>query len=256
MRFFWVFYPAGKKSSGEVLGVPLGKIPASLFQKIGFVADGRMPPVHWTVKRLTDYLRPLYPTWDDNFRDRLVAKFELPEDRPLSELSRGMKMKATLVGALAFRPELLVLDEPFSGLDPLTREEFIDGLLELMQDGDWSILLSSHDIREVERLCDTVAILDRGKLALHEDLESLQARFRQWIWRCEATTTDAIAPVGWLGARHEGGRRTGLQPDYVSDEATLRTLTETHGPISDITGTSLDLNSLLVAYLREAKAAK
>ena len=87
----------------------------------------------------------------------LLAQFELPADRKLKHLSRGMLMKAALLSSLAYRPKLLVLDEPFSGLDPLVREEFVRGVLEVSAQGDWTVLVSSHDIEEVERLADHVA---------------------------------------------------------------------------------------------------
>ena len=238
---------------GDILGAPLGKIPQPLFEKIGFVADGRTPPGHWTLKRYTDYLRPLYPTWDDKFRAELVAKFSLPENRRMAQFSRGMKMKASMVGALAFRPELLVLDEPFGGLDPLTREELIDGLLDLMEGGDWSILLSSHDIHEVERLSDSVAILDNGKLILHDDLDVLQSRYRRWSWAAASAPHDAQPPAGWLEIRRDGDRWSGIQPDRADDRHTAATLAGLFGPVADLRAESLDLRSILLAHLRATK---
>jgi len=92
----------------------------------------------------------------------------LPEARKLSQLSRGMLMKAALLSSLAYRPKLLVLDEPFSGLDPLVRDEFIKGVLEVSATGDWTVFVSSHDIDEVERLADHVAMLEDGRLRLSE----------------------------------------------------------------------------------------
>ncbi len=248
-------YPA--TGDGEVLGAPLGKIPQTLFQKIGFVADGRTPPAHWTVGRYTDYLRPLYPTWDDAFCQKLIARFALPADRPIGQFSRGMKMKASMVGALAFRPELLVLDEPFGGLDPLTREEFIDGLLDLMSGGDWSILLSSHDIHEVERLCDSVAFLDAGRITVNEDVDALQTRFRLWTWRAPFTLASATAPDGWMDVRHEGDRWSAIQPDFTDDASAAQKISSAFGaPVADLSGDSLDLRAILIAHLREAEARR
>ena len=245
-------YRAAPGSAGEILGAPLGKIPQPLFQKIGFVADGRTPPGHWTLRAYLDYLRPMYPTWDVAFERRLITRFALPEDRAIGKLSRGMKMKAAMIGALAFRPELLVLDEPFGGLDPLTREELIDGLLVLMADGDWSILLSSHDIHEVERLCDSVAILENGKLLVREDLESLQTRFRRVSWSSAGT---GAAPAHWFEAVSESGRHTALQPDYASDVETAQALAAAFGaPVSDLLTAPLDLRAILIAHLRRSQA--
>lgn len=248
-------YPA--TGDGDVLGAPLGKLPQTLFQRIGFVADGRTPPAHWTVARYTGYLRPLYPTWDEAFCQKLIAKFALPTDRPIGQFSRGMKMKAAMVGSLAFRPELLVLDEPFGGLDPLTREEFIDGLLDLMSGGDWSILLSSHDLHEVERLCDSVAFLDAGRITLHEDVDALQTRFRRHTWTTPGAPASARAPSGWMDVRRDGDRWSAIQPDYTDDATAAQQLTGVFGaPVADLAGDSLDLRSILIAHLREAEVRR
>lgn len=160
--------------NGTVLGEPLGCDKSSYFQRFGYVSENQRLPLRWTLQGLVDYLRPQYPTWDDAFCDELIDNFELPRGRRLGHLSRGMQMKASLVSSLTYRPELLLLDEPFSGLDPLVREEFIDGILELMDGGNWTLLLSSHDIHEVERLCDSVTLIDSGRVVLSESLDELQ----------------------------------------------------------------------------------
>lgn len=239
--------------AGEILGATFGKVPQRLFEKIGFVADGRTPPGHWTLDRYLAYLRPLYPTWDDKFADELVRKFALPRKRKMSGFSRGMKMKAAMVGALAFRPALLVLDEPFGGLDPLTREELIDGLLDLMEGGSWSMLLSSHDIHEVERLSDEVAILENGRLVVHEELETLQRRFRRWSWTTRENAAGTL-PAGWLDHRREDRRHTALQPDFISHETTTAALAAAFGaPPEALTEDTTDLRGILIAHLRRAE---
>src|SRR5687768_17638842 len=94
-------------------------------------------------------------------------------------LSRGTRMKAALLATLAYGPELVILDEPFSGLDSLVRDELIRALLELAGERPRTILVSSHDIAEVERLADWVGFIDRGRLTLAERVDSLLARFRR-----------------------------------------------------------------------------
>jgi len=135
-------------------------------------------PLQMTVRAFLDFCRSLYPALDKSLETRLLALFELPPDRKLKHLSRGMRMKASLLSSLAYHPKLIVMDEPFSGLDPVVRDELMQGVLELAGSGDWTLLISSHDIDDVERLVDHTAIIESGKLLIEESLDSLQQRFR------------------------------------------------------------------------------
>ncbi len=165
--------------SATVLGVNSRRLGESERARIGYIADGQSLPTWMTVRQLLDYCRPFYPTWDRKLETSLLERFELPPDRKLKSLSRGMVMKAALVSTLAYRPRLLLMDEPFSGLDPVVRDDFVQGLLSASSDEGWTIVVSSHDIEEVERLSDHVVFLEHGRLRLSEAAESLQRRFRR-----------------------------------------------------------------------------
>jgi ABC-2 type transport system ATP-binding protein len=194
-------------SSGEarVLGVDSRKLGERERAQIGYVSENQKLPLWMTVAQLLDYCRPFYPTWDRALEAKLLAEFDLPPDRKLKHLSRGMLMKAALLSTLAYRPKLLVLDEPFSGLDPLARDDFVRGILEASELGDWTVLVSSHDIEEVERLADHVALLEGGRLRFSETTESLLGRFR----RVEVTVPAPVAlgapPAGWREFEQKGG---------------------------------------------------
>ena len=175
--------------SAQVLGVDSRRLGERERAQIGYVSENQQLPLWMTVRQLLDYCRPFYPTWDRELEATLARQFDLPAERKLKHLSRGMLMKAALLSSLAYRPKLLVLDEPFSGLDPVVRDDFIRGVLEVSATGDWTVVVSSHDIEEVERLADHVAMLDAGRLRLSERTESLQARFR----RVEVTGAAAAA---------------------------------------------------------------
>ncbi len=163
----------------EILGVDSRKLGPTQLARIGYVAEGMELPDWMTVDQFLGWCRPLYPKWDADLERALRQQFALPGDRKLKHLSRGQRMKAALIAALAYRPELLVLDEPFSGLDPLVRDEFITGLLELAGSEGFSVVLSSHDIEEVDRLADHVVLLNHGAVLLDEDTEPLLARHRR-----------------------------------------------------------------------------
>ena len=163
----------------EVLGVDSQRLGPAEFAKIGYVSENQRMPDWMTVRQLLAYCKPFYPAWDDRLSARLIELMALPLDRKIRHLSRGMRMKAALVSSLAYRPKLLILDEPFSGLDPLMRDEFVQGVLELAGEGGWSAVISSHDLEDIERLIDWVGYLRDGQLAFSESITGLQARFRQ-----------------------------------------------------------------------------
>lgn len=191
--------------SAQVMGADSRRLGPEQFQRIGYVSENQELPLWMTVPQLIDYCRPLYPTWDEAFAAKLLRDFELPRDAKLKNLSRGMRMKAALLSSLAYRPRLVVLDEPFSGLDALVRDEFIRGLLELTEEEGWSVFISSHDIEEVERLADQVAIIDRGQLRLSEKAESLQGRFRSVEVTLESeAAVPSGAPAHWLNLEASG----------------------------------------------------
>ena len=163
-----------------VLGCETIKLKKEMFRRIGYVTEDQALHDWMTLDQLLDYYRPFYPSWDLALEKQLRTIFDLPGNRPLKKLSRGMKMKGAFLSVLPFRPELLVLDEPFSGLDPQVRDEFIEGLLEIVEaDRLNTVLVSSHDISEVERLADWVGILAEGRLVVAEPMAQLQGRFRR-----------------------------------------------------------------------------
>jgi ABC-2 type transport system ATP-binding protein len=141
------------------------------------VSENQELPEWMRVGALLEYLRPFYPSWDRALENELISQFDLPRDRKLGNLSRGMRMKAALASALAYHPKLIVLDEPFTGLDPLVRDELIQGLLERAEES--TILVSSHDLGEIESFASHVGYLEQGRLRFSEELAQLVERFRE-----------------------------------------------------------------------------
>jgi len=180
-----------------VLGVESSQIRGHSLQSIGYVSENQQMPEWMTVGALLNYLRPFYPTWDANLEADLIKQFDLPQHRKLRHLSRGMRMKAALASSLAYHPKLIVLDEPFTGLDPLVRDELIQGLLDHAEES--TIFVSSHDLAEIETFASHIAYLEEGNLKFAEELSSLANRFRE----VELTFDDAAAvpqnqPASWL----------------------------------------------------------
>lgn len=191
--------------AARVMGVDSRRLGPKQFERIGYVAESQKLPLWMSVRQWVDYCRPFYPRWDTALETTLWAQLALPPERKLAHLSRGMLMKAALLTALSYRPELLVLDEPFSGLDPLVRDEFVHGILEVSALGDWTVLVSSHDIDEVERLADRVALLDAGTLRVNESTEALLARFRRVEVTLRAEGLKPLAlPASWRELEQAG----------------------------------------------------
>ena len=234
-----------------VLGTDSRKIGPPTLARIGYVSENQQLPEWMTVADLAAYCRPFYPTWDPKFAESLAKQLGLSMTKRLKACSRGMKMKAALLVSLAYRPELLIMDEPFAGLDALVREEFSSGILEAVGgERPWTVFVSSHDIDEVERLSDWIGIINNGKLELAEPVTQLLARFRQ----VEVTVGGAAAlppsvPGSWLLAEATG--HVVRFTDSRFDEADLRARVRAAIPeASDIAVTPLSLRQIFIALAR------
>lgn len=225
------------------------------WQRIGYVSENRILPGWMTVPKLLDYVRPMYgERWDRDFEKKMLADFELPLKTKLRSLSRGQRMKAALLSSLAYRPQLVVLDEPFSGLDPLVRDEFLNGLLELTETEGWTVWISSHDIEEVERFADRVAFLNAGRVDLQEDTEALLARFRLVeLWFDEDVTEPGEIPAGCLSLQASGRSVRFVDPNY--DESSSPNAFSTSFPaMLRHEARRMSLREIFVALARSGRA--
>lgn len=237
--------------TARILGVDSTDLGPRELAQIGYVSENQQLPEWMTVRQLIDYCKPMYPTWDDVFCEKLLKDFNLPPQRKLKNLSRGMKVKAALVTSLAYRPKLLVLDEPFSGLDPLVRDEFIRGMLELSEQSAWTVFISSHDIDEVERLADWVGVINDGQLFLSEPTESLQKRFHQIEFTVgpETTRLPATLPASWMVA-DMAGQRVRLVESQFSEVDTVNDLYRIFPGASEPTISPMSLRDIFLALAR------
>lgn len=163
-----------------VLGLPSTRIAGEAFTDIGYVSENQEMPEWMTIRQLLDYLRPFYPRWDVAVEQQFLRQFDVPTGRKLKHLSRGQRMKAALLSVLPYNPALIILDEPFSGLDPLVRDELTEGLLDRAAlDDPPTILVSSHDLAEIETLATHIGYLERGRLIFSEESAALTERFRE-----------------------------------------------------------------------------
>ncbi len=238
-----------------VLDVDSRRLGPAELRQIGYVSENQEIPTAMTVRELLDYCRPLYPTWDSEFAASLVRLLDVPLDRRLNALSRGTRMKAALVSSLAYHPRLLVLDEPFAGLDPLVREEFTDGVLQLTGQQQWTVFLASHDIDEVERLADWIAMIDNGRLLLSESVVSLLGRFRQieLVRQSEASVPSSL-PVPWL-LPDAAGRNVRFVDSSYDEAASAAIVRHVFPDATSIAVEPMSLRSIFVALARVHRVA-
>jgi len=233
--------------SATLLGIDSRKLGPQQFAQIGYVSENMELPLWMTVRQFLDYCRPLYPLWDKAFEAKLMTQFDLPPQTKLKDLSRGMRMKAALLSSLAYRPKLVMLDEPFSGLDPLVRDEFIRGLLELTEQEGWTVFVSSHDIEEVQRLADRIAIINSGKLALNESSESLQARFRAVeVVLPDGEGAPGNVPAGWMHLEQAGRTMRFFDSQFCGAEG----VKEVFPTASHIEVRAMSLREIFIALAR------
>jgi ABC-2 type transport system ATP-binding protein len=194
---------AATAGKATVLGVDTRRLSPIELAQIGYVSEHQQLPARMTVSAYMEYLRPFYPTWDRSLEVEIVTQFRLPPDRRIGDLSHGMRIKMALACALPFRPRLLLLDEPLTGLDPLIRDEFIDRLKQ--QAGDTTILVSSHELTEIEEVTTHVAFVAGGQVKFQEALNDLTARLRRvTVTLAGDMPASARLPVEWLDVRRTG----------------------------------------------------
>ncbi len=234
-----------------VLGTPSRQIGPRHFQRIGYVSESQRPPAGLTLAQFFDYLRALYPTWDRALERELCEQFELPPSRKIKHLSHGMRLKTLLVGALAFRPQLLVLDEPLSGLDTLVRDEVVSGLLQ--QAADTTILISSHELVEIESFTTHVAFMHGGRLLLQESIDDLRQRFREVSVTLSATKEPAQAlPDDWLLPAWQGHRLRFIASNHGDDATLSAQLTQRFGAVR-VESEAMPLRAIANALMQSRK---
>ncbi len=159
----------------RVFGLDPVREPVRVLSRLGYLSEDRDLPDWLRLHEMLRYLRAFYPTWDDAYAEELRRQFDLDPGARIKTLSQGQRARAGLLAALAFRPELLVLDEPSTGLDPIVRKEILSAIIRTIAQEGRTVLFSSHLLDEVERVSDHVALIDRGQIVLGGSLESIKA---------------------------------------------------------------------------------
>jgi ABC-2 type transport system ATP-binding protein len=170
-----------KPSSGRatLFGEDVWRGRARLMARVGVVPEEPDAPASMTALQIAAFCRRLYPSWDQEGVDRRLERFGVPRDVPFGRLSKGQKGEVMLAAALGHEPQLLVLDDPTLGLDPVARKDLYGELIGELADRGTTVFLTTHDLSGVEGIATRVGILKEGRLVLDEEMETLKARFRR-----------------------------------------------------------------------------
>lgn len=179
----------------RVFGYDPCAAPEIVLARLGYLSEDRDIPAWMRVDELIGYTRAFYPRWDNAFADELVAAFDLPRTQRIKSLSRGQLARLGLLLALAYRPDLLVLDEPSSGLDPVVRRDILGAVIRSVADEGRTVLFSSHLLDEVDRVADRVCMLHAGEVVLDDTLDGIKQRYLRCTVRF-AQPAPAAPPLG------------------------------------------------------------
>lgn len=213
----------------QVFGLDPVQNPVGTLGRIGYLSEERDLPDWMRVGELMRYTQAFFPNWDEVFAEELREAFDLDSKARIKTLSRGQRARAGLLVALAHRPELLVLDEPSSGLDPVVRRDILGAIIRTIADEGRTVLFSSHLLDEVERVADRVAIIHQGRILLTASMDEIKEQHRRVTLRFEQSLDRAPSLVGTIstsGGGHEwtyvcSGERTQLRSAAEAIGATV-----------------------------------
>ena len=246
-----IFPPTRGRS--EVLATDSRRLGPRDFAQIGYVSENQEMPEWMTVGYFLRYLAQFYPTWDSALERELLRQFQLPLDVPLKHLSRGMRMKASLASSLAYRPRLIVLDEPFTGLDALVRDQLIEGLLARAE--GTTIFISSHDLGEMESFASHIGYLEQGQIRFSEELEALSARFREIVLTFDAPPEfPRELPATWMHLEMAGPVVRYVDSQF-DPQASAELARKVFPAYRDLAANGMPLRSIFVALAKKGQGA-
>lgn len=192
-----------ESGSVRVFGLDPVADPKGVLSRIGYLSEENDLPGWMRVDELFRYSRAFYPAWDDTYAEELQQAFALQPTAKIESLSRGQKARAGLLIAVAHRPELLLLDEPSSGLDPVVRRDILEAIMRTIAHEGRTVLFSSHLLEEVERVADHVTMISHGKVALSAPLDAIKESHRHVTVRLAQPQPQPPTVAGVL--RWDGG---------------------------------------------------
>lgn len=188
----------------SMFGMDPVKSPVEVLGRLGYLSEERDIPGWMRVRELIWYCKSFYPAWDDDYAESLRERFGLDPKTKVKALSRGERAKAGLLCAITYRPELLLLDEPSSGLDVASRRDILEAIVRTVADEGRTVVFSSHLLEEVERVADTITMLHRGSVVLDGPLDDIKTQHSKVVLRYAEAQSQRPDLPGVLFADGEG----------------------------------------------------
>lgn len=235
---------AGGKIS--ILGMDSRKQEVEIRRRLGYVGEKPILLPFAKLPWLINYVRAFYPTWDDAYCVELAQRFQLPADRKIGKFSKGMQVRTALLLALSHRPEVLLLDEPTSGLDASVRRDVVDEMLKVIESEERTVLISSHNLQDIERIADNIVMIRDGQITSEGDKLALLERHRRVTFTCPPSVTP---PEELLLSKDGVGQR--MQVETQDIERFTQWLSEAGA--SDIELTPMTLEDIFVATVRKGE---
>jgi len=199
-----------ESGSVRVFGFDPVNDPVAVLGRIGYLSENRDLPAWMRVDELLRYTAAFYPQWDMAYAEELRRQFGLEPRAKIKTLSRGENAKAGLLIALAYRPEMLLLDEPSSGLDPVVRRDILEAIIRTVADEGRTVLFSSHLLEEVDRVADDLAMMFDGRVVLAGALDDVKESHRRLVLRFDSPQPSAPKVAGALSITGSGKEWTAI----------------------------------------------
>jgi len=237
-----------QRGTVQLFGLDPRREPLAVKRRLGYVSEEQILPPFLSVGEAIALHRRLFPTWDDDLASQLSARFCLSSRAKIGTLSKGEARQVALLCAAGHRPELLLLDEPAGGLDPVIRREFLETAIDLLNEGGTTILFSSHYLFDVERLASRVVMLHEGRVLLDSGLDDLRERYAlAWVpQRGEVTRDGLLALEGCLAVRE---RTDAWHAVFQADPRRTGALLKQEFGISDARCRAIALEEMFIELL-------
>ena len=235
----------------KVLGHKMPDQQVSAKWDIGYASEDMRLYSNATIAWHMDYMKSIYPLWDAGYAKTLLKRFDLLKNHQVKGLSHGQRVKASLLLMLARRPKLLILDEPTTGLDPVARHEILNELMDVLLEGDRSILFSSHNTQDIEQLSDQITFIDKGKIIASQNKESYLESWRRLRLTLHENTI--LPELKGIVEQRKSGRQAIVTTKLFNDEL-VETYKKCGASIASIE--NMTLEEIFVSEVQSSRLTK